>query len=248
MSRLKTSIIWDIPRNELIELINDANSVSDALRKIGYSNPGRNAETLKERCKKENIDIQPLIQKGISHAKNYQWATRPLIPWEEILVENSTYSRHTLKKRLLKDKIIEYKCSICGIDSFWNNKKLSLVLDHINGIYNDNRIDNLRFVCPNCNAQTETFAGKNKIKNIIKCSCGEVISRYAKTGLCLKCANRKRCRKLDIYPSKEQIEEDIQNMTWVAIGKKYGVSGNAVKKWARKLDVLIPVRKKQKPS
>ena len=66
-----------------------------------------------------------------------------------------------LKERLVKEGILEYKCAECGI-SKWNNKPLSLHLDHINGINNDHRIENLRFLCPNCHSQTDTYAGKNR--------------------------------------------------------------------------------------
>ena len=79
---------------------------------------------------------------------------------EEVFIVNSTYARHNIKKRLIKQKIIEYVCRDCGIDGNWNGKKLSLQLDHINGVNNDNRIENLRFLCPNCHSQTENFSGK----------------------------------------------------------------------------------------
>ena len=64
---------------------------------------------------------------------------------------------------------------LCGQDENWKGVKISLILDHINGIYNDNRIENLRIVCPNCNAGLDTFAGRNnkKVKN--QCSCGNKI-------------------------------------------------------------------------
>lgn len=55
---------------------------------------------------------------------------------------------------------MEYRCSICGNTGEWNSKKLVLQLDHINGIHNDNRIENLRLLCPNCHSQTDTFCGK----------------------------------------------------------------------------------------
>jgi len=77
-----------------------------------------------------------------------------------------------LKRRLIAEKLLEYKCDQCGLDQFWNNKQISLQLDHINGINNDNRIENLRFLCPNCHSQTTNYAGKSN-KIIKKCiDCG----------------------------------------------------------------------------
>ena len=67
-----------------------------------------------------------------------------------------------LKIRLFKEGLLEEKCAICGNLGEWNDKPLSLVIDHINGNHSDNRIENLRILCPNCHSQTETFAGKNK--------------------------------------------------------------------------------------
>ena len=82
---------------------------------------------------------------------------------DDILVENSTYlNRTALKERIIKEKILEYKCAICGNEGTWNGSPLTLQLDHINGINNDHRIENLRFLCPNCHSQTETFSGRNK--------------------------------------------------------------------------------------
>ena len=70
----------------------------------------------------------------------------------------------TLKDILIRNKIIEYACDKCDNMGTWENEPLTLQLDHINGINNDNRIENLRLLCPNCHSQTQTFAGKNKIK------------------------------------------------------------------------------------
>lgn len=70
-------------------------------------------------------------------------------------------SRASVRRAILKENLIEYKCSECNVKT-WNGKILSLHLDHINGINNDNRLENLRFLCPNCHSQTETYTGKNK--------------------------------------------------------------------------------------
>lgn len=91
---------------------------------------------------------------------------------KEILVENSTYtSRGNLKLRLIKELGWEDRCMVPNCphpDPEWNGKPLYLQLDHINGINNDNRLENLRIVCPNCHTQTATYCGRNKKKPQIK--------------------------------------------------------------------------------
>ena len=79
----------------------------------------------------------------------------------EVFVENSTYPRHKLKHRIIKFKMLEYKCQCCGIGPEWQGKQMPLILDHINGINNDNRIENLRFVCSNCDSQLPTYKSRN---------------------------------------------------------------------------------------
>ena len=82
-------------------------------------------------------------------------------PLDEILVENSTYtSSADLRRRLIAEGLKEAKCECCGIDT-WLGQPLPLALDHINGDHTDNRIENLRIVCPNCHALTPTWRRRN---------------------------------------------------------------------------------------
>ena len=62
-----------------------------------------------------------------------------------------------MKKRIIDNNLLEYKCECCGLEPFWNGKPLLMVLDHINGKNNDNRLENLRFVCSNCDSQLDTY-------------------------------------------------------------------------------------------
>lgn len=82
----------------------------------------------------------------------------------EVFVENSTYPRKNIKKRILEKNLLEYKCACCGLGGYWNDMPLVLQLDHINGVNNDHRLTNLRFLCPNCHTQQDTYAGKNRKK------------------------------------------------------------------------------------
>lgn len=75
---------------------------------------------------------------------------------------DSQTARASIKRKIIKNKLIPYRCLSCGLSDRWNGQPLSLQLEHINGINNDNRLENLAFICPNCHSQTSTYAGKNK--------------------------------------------------------------------------------------
>jgi hypothetical protein len=83
---------------------------------------------------------------------------------DEVFVENSTYARHNLKKRILRENMIPHECAVCGIGPEWMGKPMPLILDHVNGVNNDNRLKNLRFVCSNCDTQLDTYKSKNILK------------------------------------------------------------------------------------
>lgn len=81
-----------------------------------------------------------------------------------IFTEKSNASSHYVRSLLLKHKIKEYKCEQCDITNNWNNKPINLQMDHINGDRKDHRLENLRWLCPNCHSQTETFCSRNRTK------------------------------------------------------------------------------------
>lgn len=131
------------------------------MTKLGYKCKGGGVfRALKKRITKLNIDTSHFRGKGHGSSNTIKYNL------ETILIENSNYNNiYRLKKRLIKAGILKYVCELCGI-SDWLENKLTLHLDHKNGINKDNRIENLRFLCPNCHSQTDTYAGRNnKNKN-----------------------------------------------------------------------------------
>jgi 5-methylcytosine-specific restriction endonuclease McrA len=147
--------------------------------------------------------------KGKSFKSNYKYTN------DEAFSSKSTYSTLDLKKRLIKEKILEYKCSICNI-VLWMNKPIPLDLDHINGNSMDNTIENLRFLCPNCHSQTETYRGKNinngkkKVsdEDFLKALKEENSIRQAliKVGLAAKGSNYTRAKKLSAQLETTDVE------------------------------------------
>lgn len=81
---------------------------------------------------------------------------------EELFIADCSIPRKIVKRAIIRDKVIPHECQECGNAGEYNGRPLTLQLDHINGVNNDNRIENLRFLCPNCHSQTDTFCGGNK--------------------------------------------------------------------------------------
>lgn len=163
--RKKRSFIWKISKEDLEEIVKKSETFSAILRDVGLYPHGNNQKTLMLRLSQDNIDFSH-IERGINSHKGKRPLTSTQPSLDSVLIENSNYNRGSLKKRLIKCNLLENKCKECGIGPEWNKKILSLQLDHINGVPNDNRIENLRILCPNCHSQTNNFAGKKRKKNI----------------------------------------------------------------------------------
>lgn len=153
----RSSKIWLIAREDLLNLVKESMSYKEVLNFFCLENKGNNFKTLRQRMLEDKIDFTH-FKKRKDYLKSAQEAT----PYKNILIVNCSFNRTYLKNRLLKDGLLKNECVICGQLPMWNDKPLSLQLNHINGISDDNRIENLRILCPHCHSQTENFAGKNK--------------------------------------------------------------------------------------
>jgi Zn finger protein HypA/HybF involved in hydrogenase expression len=230
MNNRRKSVIWSLGKEEFQYLIDCSTSKTDVLNKLKLNPYTGNHRTLNRRIDEENIDLTSLAKNSKQWRLNFnkQNSEKKKFSNDKVFVENSTYGRKCLKKRIIEQKLIEYKCSECKNYGEWENKKLVLILDHINGVNNDNRIENLRFLCPNCNSQTETFSGKNaRLPSPICPSCSSEYAGYGK--ICNKCHQKNPKKKFEI--SKDDLQELITaGKSFEELGRKYGVSGNAIKK------------------
>jgi len=220
--------------NEIIEVLNNSKSFREALIKFGYSSNGSGGYVSAKRIIiKRNIKIP-----------NYNYygdgKSNPKYELEQILIKNSPYSSRTrLKKRLINEGLLEYKCTKCGNIGQWNGELLSLQLEHKNGINNDNRLENLELLCPNCHSQSKTYSGKNRkgTKKMYYCTCGAEINRNSKT--CVKCRNKIinfKNRKVKNRPTKEKLLNEISEYGYRRTGRKYGVSDNAIRNWQKQYE------------
>lgn len=142
-----------------------------------------------------------------------------------------------LKRHLIKTGR-EYKCEDCGLNK-WKEKHISLHLDHINGDWKDNRPENLRFLCPNCHSQTESYCGKKNRVPPKLCDCGKTISN--KSNNCVKCSARLR-KPSEKIPPKEELESLVWTIPSIEIAKKYNVSDRSIGKWCKKYGISKPPR------
>jgi len=243
----KTSKIWLIRKNDIQKIINESNSFKEVLIKLGYSGNSCGASLyLKQRIKEDALDIT-LLNKNRSIKTDKQLKSlSKKEPIEKYLTENSNASRNNLKNRLINEGFFDYKCGICGI-SEWMGNNITLQLDHINGINNDNRLENIRFICPNCHSQTKNFCGRNTKKESNKCvDCGCEIYRTSKR--CIRCSNKlnyskstgRKDYKLNEILPKETLQNLLDSGKWFTeIGKMFNVSDNAIRKRCKKLGIEV---------
>ena len=213
MGRKKTSGIWLIDKEELQNTLDSSDSIVDVLRKLGFDPYNGNHKTLHARVAADGLSTKKLDVNNRIRAREHLSNIRGFLDDKEVFCENSSYSRYNLKQRLLT--YLEYRCECCGIGGEYNGKPLSLQIDHKNGVNNDNRIENLRFLCPNCHSQTETFSGKRHKRTKLYESSEHREERIKKT------------RKFD--PSREELEKLVTELPMTKIGKFFGVSDTAVK-------------------
>jgi len=158
---------------------------------------------LKKFIEEHNIDISHFKQ-GLACVE------RKITIKDKLIKGDKCVGSYTIKEYLVKNNIVENKCSVCKLPPIWNNKPLTLQLDHINGDHFDNRVENLRLICPNCHTQTDTFTGRNTAKyqkkmcsicNIKKLKsenisgkCAKCITNEKKSGICDECKLNDRYR------------------------------------------------------
>lgn len=141
-------------------IVEKSKSIGEILDNIGLRKAGGNYLVINKYINLYKIDISHFETIKDRHKKMIEsFVKRPI---EEYLVKGRSCHSSSLKKRLYKEGYFIPVCSICGQGENWHGVKISLILDHINGEHSDNRIENLRIVCPNCNAGLSTFAGRNK--------------------------------------------------------------------------------------
>jgi hypothetical protein len=236
------SLIDSVSDEKFREIVVGSCSYSECLQKLGYlAKSGTMFNALKQRIERLNIDTSHFQQKP------------PTIRTKEnIFVENSTCVQKVLRRWFRKEPI-PYKCSICGQEPFWNGQEMIMILDHINGVNNDDRLENLRWVCPNCNSQLPTTNGRNikhkykpRTRSVVhkhKCpQCGNLVTH--ENELCRKCIikNNQENNQNTKKPTALNLAETVQFHGFVNAAKILGVNKRIIRQWC--VDYGIPDTKK----
>lgn len=153
--------IYKLSDEQFVELLKKSSTISEVLFKLGYTVKGNSWGYSQVRRRMTDLNLDGSIFKGKSVVKTNKFNT---VKKEDILKENCKHARTVLRRYIIHNNLIPYRCAICGCTE-WQGKTLSLELDHINGINNDNRLENLRFLCPNCHSQTSTYGSRNQQRN-----------------------------------------------------------------------------------
>ena len=177
-------------------------------------------------------------------------------PIEDYLVVGSHISSFDLKKKLINEGLLEERCSLpycphpeTTINGFTGEElPTPLTLDHINGINDDNRLENLRLICANCDRYNSTFCrgskpAKKKVRYVVKtgqvlCECGG--EKYYRSARCRKCSYKYRKKQPERipWPSDDDLVSMVKSSSYMAAARQLGCSDNAVRKRMKKRGLL----------
>jgi len=212
---------------ELLKLAAASYSVSDMMRRMGLIPAGGNHTHYKKKLQQlgfKNFKIRPKKPTPTIKKRSIE---------DYLVIDGPRVNGSKLRKLLVESGLKQHRCEICGIEN-WLDKPISLHLDHIDGDRSNNKIKNLRILCPNCHSQTPTygridskrFGSPERLKP--KCSqCGETCYIYGKNQICRRCFDKSRPTKIN-WPAN--LAEMVANSSKRQVAKMLGVSDKAVAK------------------
>ena len=159
----RSRILSSMAQNDgfFVEAVRRNRSIAGVLRSLGLRSAGANYLMGHRRVRDLRLCTKHWTGKGHLRGRTHTWAKK--LPLTAILCKPSLYrgGTATLKERLFREGLLTRRCARCEIET-WCGAPLALHLDHVNGDPDDNRLQNLRVLCPNCHSQTPTYCGRNK--------------------------------------------------------------------------------------
>lgn len=276
---------------QFITTVETSLSIAEVCRKLNIKAVGGNYATVKNKIAKLNLDTSHFTGKAWNRGKRYH-LVKSAIPLKEILIENSIYQSYRLAQRLEREGVKLHICECCNRTE-WMGQPIKLELHHINGNHNDNRLENLQFLCPNCHSFTDNYRGKNQGRSAQKetsevepykfeeplignangnlepsqknyvileegvetrrkepkskepkyCAyCGkELVGKARRNKYCSQeCSHKANgSKRSDVFTLLKDFEE---LKSFVQVGKKYGISDNAIRKWCKLYGILDKVK------
>lgn len=224
---MKYSKIYLLNRKEMIDIIRNSSSIKDVLIKLKLSDRGSNRKTFFKYVELNNLSEELIALRNRAESiRNTKLSySRKKLEDKDVFKENSSYDRGHLKNRIIKDNLIPYKCQKCSNSGLWEGETLVLQLEHINGVPNDNRLENLCFLCPNCHSQTHTYTGRKLRKKLNK-----------EEKIILK-ENNLEIEKLNFLNKLEEYSKgiDFNKRGWVSsLAKKYNISHTHIRRLLKK--------------
>lgn len=248
-NRSNSSKIYSVSDEEFIALFNRAETITQILETLGLSTSGGCSRTVFfKRAEELKLNIDELRKRTLEKISLMMKSAgkRRAVKLEDVISGRISPTPGCFKRMILRNNLIEYKCGKCGINE-WHGEKLSLQMDHIDGIKTNNALENIRLLCPNCHSLTSTFAGKNAgnkmshLKKRYACECCEQeMTRNCLGKLCIKCLGVTKYKVP--HPTKEELEKLVWSKPTSQLRKDLGVSDSAIGKWCRQLGVKKPPR------
>lgn len=219
----KKQVYLNLDKNELEKLVNESNSIAELLRKLEIRANGGSYKYISNLIEKFKLDTKHFSGKKHSSGRTY-----PKVPLEDYLSNKKSISSFKLKIKLIKNGLLKEICSSCNLTE-WLGEPIPLELDHIDGNFLNNNLENLRILCPNCHAKTNTYRGRNKRTHKKCCGCDSIIFGKRKycSDDCLNSSVRPKNKtvKSNTYVKAGQITQGIckkctGNFEYIATGRK----------------------------
>lgn len=226
---------------EARDAVATSRSYAETLRHLGLADRGGAPAVLREHLAAWGVSTEHFDRTAGLREANRR-GQRPL---QELLAQDIIVRSAHLKERLYRAGLKQPVCELCGQGEEWRGRRIALILDHVSGVRTDNRLENLRIVCPNCNATLVTHCGRNARMTPVQRPCQRCCQlfrvRSQRQRYCSRaCGSRWDRRNRPVpgarrvaRPPYDQLRAEVKALGWTGTGRLYGVSDNAIRKWMR---------------